>query len=128
MFRQIAGRAVTGSDTARSYSAIAYRGVVAAVRRSIREHGGEPSSRLIDELLDERLLHNSRAGRGRRVPPRAGVDGVEGRAAAVLGVPVRWAKVWPHKTDPKQPVPQVRIMSGAPLDQHQRNPVRDSRN
>ena len=27
---------------------------LAAVRRSIREHGGEPSSRQIDELLDER--------------------------------------------------------------------------
>jgi hypothetical protein len=26
----------------------------AAVRRSIREHGGEPSSRQVDELLDER--------------------------------------------------------------------------
>ena len=26
----------------------------AAVRRSIRAHGGEPSSRQIDELLDER--------------------------------------------------------------------------
>jgi len=24
------------------------------VRRSIREHGGEPSSRHVDELLDER--------------------------------------------------------------------------
>jgi hypothetical protein len=29
--------------------------LLAAVRRSIREHGGEPSSRQIDELLDERL-------------------------------------------------------------------------
>jgi hypothetical protein len=27
---------------------------LAAVRRSIREHGGEPSSHLVDELLDER--------------------------------------------------------------------------
>jgi hypothetical protein len=29
--------------------------LLAAVRWSIREHGGEPSSRQIDELLDERL-------------------------------------------------------------------------
>jgi hypothetical protein len=29
--------------------------LLAAVRRSIREHGGEPSSRQVDELLDERL-------------------------------------------------------------------------
>jgi hypothetical protein len=28
-----------------------------AVRRSIREHGGEPSSRQVDELLDERVAH-----------------------------------------------------------------------
>jgi hypothetical protein len=29
--------------------------LLAAVRWSIREHGGEPSSHLVDELLDERL-------------------------------------------------------------------------
>jgi hypothetical protein len=29
--------------------------LLAAVRWSIREHGGEPSSRLVDELLDERV-------------------------------------------------------------------------
>ena len=28
--------------------------LLVAVRRSIREHGGEPSSRHVDELLDER--------------------------------------------------------------------------
>ncbi len=28
--------------------------LLAAVRRSIREHGGEPSSRRVDALLDER--------------------------------------------------------------------------
>jgi hypothetical protein len=28
--------------------------LLAAVRRSIRDHGGEPSSRQVDELLDER--------------------------------------------------------------------------
>lgn len=28
--------------------------LLAAVRWSIREHGGEPSSHLVDELLDER--------------------------------------------------------------------------
>jgi len=27
--------------------------LLAAVRRSIREHGGEPASRHVDELLDE---------------------------------------------------------------------------
>ena len=36
--------------------------LLAAVRRSIREHGGEPSSRQVDELLDERLAHRGRAG------------------------------------------------------------------
>ena len=33
----------------------------AAVRRSIREHGSEPSSRQVDELLDERLGHRTEA-------------------------------------------------------------------
>ena len=36
--------------------------LLAAVGRSIREHGGEPSSRQVDELLDERLAHRVRAG------------------------------------------------------------------
>jgi hypothetical protein len=36
--------------------------LLAAVRRSIREHGGEPSSRQVDELLDERLTHRGWAG------------------------------------------------------------------
>jgi hypothetical protein len=31
--------------------------LLAAVRWSIREHGGEPSSRHVDELLDERAAH-----------------------------------------------------------------------
>ena len=31
--------------------------LLAAVRRSIREQGGEPSSRQIDELPNERLSH-----------------------------------------------------------------------
>jgi hypothetical protein len=38
----------------------------AAVRRSIREHGGEPSSRQVDELLDER--YELRPGRRKRAP------------------------------------------------------------
>jgi hypothetical protein len=42
--------------------------LLAAVGWSIREHGGEPSSRQVDELLDERLAH-----RGGRDPA---VDGV----------------------------------------------------
>jgi len=33
--------------------------LIAAVRRSIREHGGEPASRQVDKLLDERLAHRS---------------------------------------------------------------------
>jgi hypothetical protein len=36
----------------------------AAVRWSIREHGGEPSSRQVDELLDERLAHRGRRESG----------------------------------------------------------------
>jgi hypothetical protein len=36
--------------------------LLAAVRRSIREHGMEPTSRLVDESLDERLAHRGRAG------------------------------------------------------------------
>jgi hypothetical protein len=35
--------------------------LLAAGRRSIREHGGEPSSRRVDELLDERLGHRAEA-------------------------------------------------------------------
>jgi hypothetical protein len=38
--------------------------LLAAVRRSIREHGGEPSSRQVDELLDERLAHCGRRESG----------------------------------------------------------------
>src|ERR1700722_4404431 len=34
---------------------------LAAVRRSIREHGGQLSTRQIDELLDERLGHRPQA-------------------------------------------------------------------
>jgi hypothetical protein len=33
--------------------------LLAAVRRTIRKHGGEPSNRQVDELLDE---HNELAG------------------------------------------------------------------
>jgi hypothetical protein len=36
------------------------RWLLAAVRWSIREHGGEPSSRVVDELLDKRLAHCNR--------------------------------------------------------------------
>ena len=38
--------------------------LLAAVRWSIREHGGEPSSRQVDELLDERLAHRGRTSAG----------------------------------------------------------------
>ena len=50
--------------------------LVAAVRRSIREHGGEPSSRQVDELLDERLTH-------RRLGEDAAVDTVLVEAGAL---------------------------------------------
>jgi hypothetical protein len=48
---------------------------LAAVQHSIREHGGELSSRQADELLDERLAHCGRhnqdaAAAGRSVRPR----------------------------------------------------------
>jgi len=33
--------------------------LLAAVRRSIREHGGEPSSRQVEALLDERAGRES---------------------------------------------------------------------
>ena len=36
--------------------------LIAAVRRLIHEHGSEPSSHQIDELLDERLSHRGRVG------------------------------------------------------------------
>jgi hypothetical protein len=39
--------------------------LLAAVRWSIRAHGGEPSSRQVDELLDERLAHTT-AGPSKR--------------------------------------------------------------
>ena len=45
--------------------------LLAAVRRSVREHGIEPSSRHVDELLDERLAHRGRAG-GTRQSTRSG--------------------------------------------------------
>ena len=45
----------------RDREAIRLRAPTAAVRRSIHEHGIEPSSRHVDELLDERLAHCSRA-------------------------------------------------------------------
>jgi Protein of unknown function (DUF732) len=40
---------------------------LAALRRSIREHGGELSTRQIDELLDERLGHRPEASEPRRL-------------------------------------------------------------
>jgi hypothetical protein len=43
--------------------------LLAAVRRSIREHGIEPSSRQVDELLDERLAHHGRAGEDAEADP-----------------------------------------------------------
>jgi hypothetical protein len=45
--------------------------LIAAVHRSIREHGGEPSSRQVDELLDGRLS-GQRPGPART--PQFGTD------------------------------------------------------
>jgi hypothetical protein len=36
--------------------------LIAVVRRSLREHGGEPFSRHVDELRNERLAHRGGAG------------------------------------------------------------------
>jgi hypothetical protein len=41
--------------------------LLAAARRSIREHGGEPSCRHVDELLDELLGHRADASKPRRL-------------------------------------------------------------
>jgi hypothetical protein len=38
--------------------------LLAAVRWSMSEHGGEPSSRQVDELDDERLAHHGRRESG----------------------------------------------------------------
>jgi hypothetical protein len=39
--------------------------LLAGVRRAIRDHGGEPSSGHVDELLDERLAHRDPSDSGR---------------------------------------------------------------
>jgi len=45
--------------------------LLAAVHRSIREHGGEPSSRQVDELLDERReLNRKLTARPRATRPQ----------------------------------------------------------
>jgi hypothetical protein len=48
--------------------------LLAAVRWSIREHDGEPSSRLVNELLDERIIRLShlRQRTAMRLPDRYG--------------------------------------------------------
>ena len=43
--------------------------LLAAMRWSIREHGGEPSSRHVDELLDERLAHHGGELSGKQPVP-----------------------------------------------------------
>lgn len=47
--------------------------LVAAVRCSVREHGGEPSSRQVDELLDERPAHRGRASEDAAVDTETGL-------------------------------------------------------
>ena len=44
--------------------------LIALQRRSIREQGGQPSSRQADELLDERLAHRAEASETEAVKPR----------------------------------------------------------
>jgi hypothetical protein len=47
--------------------------LLAAVRRTVREYGIEPSNRQVDELLDERLAHSPRSPvDARRVQPLLG--------------------------------------------------------
>ena len=59
--------------------------LLAAARRSIREHGGEPSSRQIDELLDERLGHRAEASKPRRLQRvRSRLSPTAGRSATKL--------------------------------------------
>ena len=49
--------------------------LIALARRSIREQGGQPSSRELDELLDERLGHR---------PEAAEIEAVEARETKVV--------------------------------------------
>jgi len=59
--------------------------LLAAARRSIREHGGEPSSRQIDELLDERLGHRAEPSKPRRLQRvRSRLSPTAGRSATKL--------------------------------------------
>jgi hypothetical protein len=46
--------------------------LLAAVRWSIREHGGDQSSRQVSELLDERLANRGRAGEDAAVAASSG--------------------------------------------------------
>jgi len=77
------GRWLTNSDTLLYAQSMRDRDTIdselrrlAAVRRAIREHGGEPPSRQVDELLDERLGH-------RAAPCETeGVDGCEAKVVA----------------------------------------------
>jgi hypothetical protein len=55
MTRSVASRVGTQTPRMRDLDTIdSELRLLAAVRRSIREHGDEPSSRQVDELLDER--------------------------------------------------------------------------
>jgi hypothetical protein len=47
--------------------------LLAAVRWSIREHSGEPSSRHVDELLDERVARRARRAGGWPEPEQTSV-------------------------------------------------------
>ena len=96
--------------------------LIAAVRRSIREHGGEPSSRQVDELLDERLISSlfprlglvprprstrratPPAGSRAATPPAAWPDGRRLRSpptarhnpvAATAITAITWSLPWP---------------------------------
>jgi Protein of unknown function (DUF732) len=68
---------------------------LAAMRRSIRERGGEPSSRQIDDLLDERLGHRPEASRPRALPtPRPSATApTTSRLTGSKGVPRRFGRL-----------------------------------
>ena len=73
----------------RDREAIRLRAPTAAVRRSIHEHGIEPSSRHVDELLDERLAHCSRP-RGVRSEVVAGVGDLQDSSNVLLKIRLRF--------------------------------------
>ncbi|OBH74640.1 hypothetical protein A5681_12360 [Mycobacterium scrofulaceum] len=62
---------------------------IALGRRSVGERGGQPSSREIDELLDELLAHTAGTPRPNAADMRAGGTGADPRGARKLGTSLR---------------------------------------